>query len=474
MCIRDRYNLSTNSVALFDPNNPANTWKLSGGIAFAFPTGTVLAAQSHLLVVGFDPVANPAALAVFRARFEVDAATTVLGPFQGPLSNAGGSIELYKPDAPSPAPDAGFVPWIPADRVNYGITAPWPAAAAGGGASLQRRVASAFGNDPLNWIADPPTAGRTDAPQGRPAPPVITAQPQDSTVVAGTTITLSVTAQGSLPMTYCWQRDGVDLPGATDSCLTFPNAQPADSGHYQAWISNAVGSICSRIAALSVLAPPLITVQPYGLSVNLGATVTLSVAASGSTPMQFQWYFNGEPLPGATNSSLTLSGVDPSQSGTYEAMASNPAGVAASQPATLTVAGLDSDGDGIPDSWMIQRFGHATALPSDHSLPQDDADGDRQSNLQEYLAGTNPLDPNCCLRLKPQRPHAGAGQPEFSFTAMAGVDYTLQFCDDLGSDLWHKLNDVPADPTTRIVQVNDPNAALAPSRFYRVVTPMQP
>ncbi len=468
------YNLSTNSVALFDPNNPGHTWKLRGGIAFAFPMGTVLEAQSHLLVVGFDPMADPAALAAFRARYDVDVATTVVGPFQGPLSNAGGSIELYKPDAPSPAPEAGFVPWILADRVNYGITAPWPAAAAGGGASLQRRVASAFGNDALNWMADPPTAGRTDAPQGRPAPPVITAQPQDSTVLAGTTISLSVTAQGSLPMTYRWQRDGVDLPGATDSCLTFSNAQPADSGHYQAWVSNTIGSICSRIAALSVLAPPVITVQPYGLSVNLGATVTLSVAASGSTPMQFQWYFNGEPLPGATNSSLTLSGVDPSQSGTYEAEASNPAGVAASQPATLTVAGLDSDGDGIPDSWMIQHFGHATALPSDHSLPQDDADSDRQSNLEEYLAETNPLDPQCCLKLKSQRLHAGSGQPEFSFTAMAGVGYTLQFCDDLGSDLWHKLNDVPADPTTRIVQVNDPHGALEPSRFYRVVTPMQP
>ena len=119
-----------------------------------------------MLVVGFDPVANPAALAAFRARFGVDAATAVLGPFQGRLSNEGESIELYKPDAPSPAPDAGFVPWILVDRVNYGVTAPWPAAAAGGGASLQRRVTAEFGNDPLNWKAEPPTAGRTNALAG--------------------------------------------------------------------------------------------------------------------------------------------------------------------------------------------------------------------------------------------------------------------------------------------------------------------
>jgi hypothetical protein len=54
------------------------------------------------------------------------------------------------------------------------------------------------------------------------------------------------------------------------------------------------------------------------------------------------------------------------------------------------------------------------------------------------------------------------------------VDYTLQYCDNLASGLWHKLNDVPADPTTRIVQVTDPGAASAPTRFYRVVTPLQP
>jgi hypothetical protein len=234
-----------------------------------------------------------------------------------------------------------------------------------------------------------------------------------------------------------------------------------------------VGSICSRAATLSVLAPPIITVQPFGLSVNLGATVTLRVAASGSTPMVFQWYFNGAPLSGATNSSITLSGVDATQSGTYEAVVSNPAGMAASQPATLIVSGVDSDGDGIPDSWMIQHFGHATGLASDHSRAQDDADGDGMSNLQEYLAGTDPLNPQSCLKLQLQGVDHATGRPQFSFTAVGGINYTLQYCDNLRSGLWHKLNDVPADPTTRIVTVNDPGAASAPTRFYRVVTPIQ-
>ena len=269
------------------------------------------------------------------------------------------------------------------------FTAPWPEAAAGGGASLQRRFASDFGNDPLNWKAEPPTAGSTNTLSGRPAPPVITDKPQDQTVMVGSSVTLSVAAVGSPPMAYRWQRNGVDLPGATNDALVFSNAQPADSGSYQVWISNAVDLICSRSAALSVLAPPVITVQPFGLSVNLGATVTLRVTASGSR----HWYSSGIATVAPIRRDelfLTLSGVDPTEAGTYEAVVSNPAGMAFSQPATLIVAGVDSDGDGIPDSWMMQHFGHSTGLASDRSRAQDDADGDGMSNLQEYLAGTDP------------------------------------------------------------------------------------
>jgi hypothetical protein len=51
---------------------------------------------------------------------------------------------------------------------------------------------------------------------------------------------------------------------------------------------------------------------------------------------------------------------------------------------------VDSDGDGMPDLWTEEYFGHPTGQGADNSLATDDADGDGFSNLQEYLAGTDP------------------------------------------------------------------------------------
>jgi len=59
----------------------------------------------------------------------------------------------------------------------------------------------------------------------------------------------------------------------------------------------------------------------------------------------------------------------------------------------------DIDGDGIPDAWMQQYFGHPTGHASDHSMAGDDADGDGMSNLQEYLAGTDPTNNASAFRI---------------------------------------------------------------------------
>ncbi len=154
-------NITSGPVPLYDPAAVTNRWKLGGGIEYVFPGGVTLPAGGCVVVVGFDPVANPAALASFRAKYGMSMSVPVYGPFQGRLDNGGERIDLNQPDSPqaAPHPDAGFVPYVLVDGVTYGSTLPWPAGADGTGMSLQRAHGGDYGNEPLNWLACQPNPG---------------------------------------------------------------------------------------------------------------------------------------------------------------------------------------------------------------------------------------------------------------------------------------------------------------------------
>ncbi len=158
-------NISSATVNLFDPGAPTNTWKLKGGIDYVFPQNVSIPAGGYVLVVNFDPVVDQPALTEFRNRYGVNANVPLYGPYGGHLSNSGENLALYKPDPPqiAPHPDAGFVPYVLVERVEYGSTAPWPNGAAGTGSSLLRQAAFSYGNEPANWFVGAPTAGKVNA-----------------------------------------------------------------------------------------------------------------------------------------------------------------------------------------------------------------------------------------------------------------------------------------------------------------------
>jgi hypothetical protein len=155
-------NVTPLSVPLYDPQYPTNKWRLQNAVDFDFPGTTVIPANSIFLVVSFDPIARGDLLAAFRTKFNVPAGVQVLGPYTGKLDNNSEAVEIYRPDPVQlpPHPDAGFVPFIRADKVNYEDAAPWPTGADGSGQSMQRKNSLRFGNDPINWQAAAPTPGR--------------------------------------------------------------------------------------------------------------------------------------------------------------------------------------------------------------------------------------------------------------------------------------------------------------------------
>ncbi len=84
-------------------------------------------------------------------------------------------------------------------------------------------------------------------------------------------------------------------------------------------------------------ASPIITGQPQSQAVLPGTNVTLSVAASGTAPLRYQWRFNGVNLAGATDSSLPINNVQAVNVGAYDAVVSNSFGGVQSTAAILTL-----------------------------------------------------------------------------------------------------------------------------------------
>ncbi|MEY2409869.1 MAG: hypothetical protein QOF48_2539 [Verrucomicrobiota bacterium] len=337
-------NISGAAVPLFQTNFPTATWRLRDAVDFDFAPGVTMAAGTWLLVVAFDPVAQPAVLAAFRAKYGIDSAVPIFGPWQGRLANDGENVELYKAGAPQPltAPDAGFVPYILVERVKYSDSPPWLSLADGAtngvGYSLQRLSASSYGNDPVNWIAGAPTPG---AETGRAAVerPFNASITPPHVVLVGASDTLTVVVNGAPPLTYQWRKDGIDLPGATNASVNLNNIQPTNAGTYSVFIVNPAGAAFAS-TYLDVSSPPVILTQPQSQATLVGATLVLNVAATGTLPLHYQWLHDGVILPGATNAAIVLSNLQTNDVGGYSVVISNSIGTVTSTVATIAISML--------------------------------------------------------------------------------------------------------------------------------------
>lgn len=169
-------------------------------------------------------------------------------------------------------------------------------------------------------------------------PPAITTQPANRTVPGGTNVTFSVVANGAPPPNYQWRHNGVDLAAATNAQLALTNVGTNHAGGYSVVVSNPFGSVTSRVATLTVIVQPtVITVQPADRTVRPGGSATFSVSASGTPSLLYQWDFNGEDIPGATNATYTLSGVTLDNEGSYRVTISGAGGTVVSLKADLTI-----------------------------------------------------------------------------------------------------------------------------------------
>ena len=172
-------------------------------------------------------------------------------------------------------------------------------------------------------------------------------QPQDQSVFAGATASFNVIAQGEAPLSDQWYFNGNPLSdddrvsGSTTTNLVISNIQTNDSGLYQLVVTNNYGAITSAMARLTVLIQ--ITSQPLAVATLVGSNVTFDVAAIGTLPLSYHWYFNETPLGddgqigGAATPTLSISNVQTSDAGDYQVVVTNPFNIVTSLTASLVL-----------------------------------------------------------------------------------------------------------------------------------------
>ncbi|HEX3145964.1 MAG TPA: PQQ-dependent sugar dehydrogenase [Pyrinomonadaceae bacterium] len=121
-------------------------------------------------------------------------------------------------------------------------------------------------------------------------PPSITAQPADQTVIQGQTATFGVAAGGSATLSYQWQRNQVNISGATSPMYTTPPTTAADNGaKFRCVVTNSFGSATSNEVTLTVQAPPpaLVTEDTSDIAIALDSVTMFRDPFALTNPFNF-------------------------------------------------------------------------------------------------------------------------------------------------------------------------------------------
>jgi hypothetical protein len=265
-----------------------------------------------------------------------------------------------------------------------------------------------------------------------------------------------------------------DDPTASDTCSTFvvqpigtvTNATATNTviatRTWQATDSCGNSSICQQSITVLLQSAPVIVTQPVGGAISIGGNEVLSVGATGTGPMSYQWKLNGANISGATRSQLTMNPIQFTNAGSYSVVVSNAGGAVASGPALVNVAPI------LVMSWSNNLLKLTWSGPfvlqssSSPAGPYSDIPG---ATSPYFVSTATQKQAYFRLRSNPFRLTATSsksGQFSVSCPGVPGCNFIIQASTDLVS--WSNLQ-TNSSPFT----FSDPSAATIPRRFYRAV-----
>jgi alpha-tubulin suppressor-like RCC1 family protein len=192
-------------------------------------------------------------------------------------------------------------------------------------------------SDLANVLALSPSLALRDGSSD--ALPAINSQPADAMLTEPAGFILSVTASGPGPLTYQWLKDGQIIDGATSADYAVVASTPSDSGDYDVIVTDYLGSTQSATAIVSVAPLPIITPVSAARQVLApGSALSLSVTASGTGALSYQWSHNGRPVDGATAVSYGVGTVTASDGGWYVVTVTDDIGTRSSEAMFVLVS----------------------------------------------------------------------------------------------------------------------------------------
>ena len=121
-------------------------------------------------------------------------------------------------------------------------------------------------------------------------PTAITTPPAAQARCEGTTATFTTVAQGQGSISYQWLFNGLAISGAINASYEIPNLQALNAGQYAVTVSATCGTVTSPAVQLTMNPLTTISIQPLSDSLCVGEPLSLSVQASGTAPISYQWY----------------------------------------------------------------------------------------------------------------------------------------------------------------------------------------
>lgn len=132
---------------------------------------------------------------------------------------------------------------------------------------------------------------------------------------AGQTATFSTVASGDGPFSFVWRQNGIQIPGQTNSSLTFSSLSTSNAGLYSVEVSSACNTV-TNTATLTIRTN--VTVASLGTLIRCASqSAAFKATPTGTSPFSYRWRKNGILMSGQSTSNLLLNAVTSNDAGTY-------------------------------------------------------------------------------------------------------------------------------------------------------------